>query len=165
MTRTLILMRHAKSSWDHPTLSDRDRPLNKRGRGAALALGDWLRDAGWRPDQALVSDAVRTRETFAGLNLPLQAEFTGALYHANPTDMQLVLEMATGDTVLMIGHNPGISEFAEVLARTPPDHRKFHDFPTGATIVLRFDIDTWDAVDKGQGEVLDFITPRDLTDG
>jgi phosphohistidine phosphatase len=78
--------------------------------------------------------------------------------------MQLVLEMATGDTVLMIGHNPGISEFAEVLARTPPDHRKFHDFPTGATIVLRFDIDTWDAVDKGQGEVLDFITPRDLTD-
>jgi phosphohistidine phosphatase len=164
MTKTLILMRHAKSSWNDPTQSDHDRPLNARGQAAATVLGDWLRDADWTPDQALVSDSERTRETFERLKLSLAAEFTGALYHANPTDMQLVLEMATGDTVLMIGHNPGISEFAEVMARTPPAHRKFHDFPTGATLILRFDIDTWDQVDKGLGEVLDFITPRELTD-
>lgn len=165
MTRTLILMRHAKSSWGDPSLPDHDRPLNKRGRDASTALGQWLQDAAWQPDQALVSDAVRTRETFDRLNLPIEAEYTGSLYHANTADMQLVLEMATGDTVLMIGHNPGISEFAEVLVKAPPEHRKFRDFPTGATIIMRFDIDSWDKVDTGMGEVLDFITPRELTDG
>lgn len=165
MTRTLILMRHAKSSWDDPSLSDHDRPLNKRGKRASTALGTWLRATRWQPDQALVSDAQRTRETFARLKLPLEAEFTSGLYLANTADMQLVLEMATGDTVLMIGHNPGISEFAEVLVKAAPQHRKFHDFPTGATLVLHFDIDSWDKVDAGEGKVLDFITPRELTDG
>jgi phosphohistidine phosphatase len=165
MTRTLILMRHAKSSWDDPALADHDRPLTGRGKRAAKALGDWMRAQGWIPDQALVSDAVRTRDTFQRLVLPVEAEFTGSLYHANPADMQLVLEMAQGKAVLMIGHNPGISEFAEAMAQTPPTHPKFRDFPTGATLVLRFDIEDWDKIDTRMGKVLDFITPRELTDG
>ena len=67
MTLTLILTRHAKSDWDDPTLDDHDRPLNKRGRAASLALGRWMADAGWKPDEALVSTAARTAETYQGI--------------------------------------------------------------------------------------------------
>ncbi|MFD3190983.1 SixA phosphatase family protein [Sedimentitalea sp. HM32M-2] len=164
MTRTLILMRHAKSSWDHPTLSDHDRPLNSRGQRAARSLGKWLAAQPWQPDQALVSSAVRTRQTYAGLDLSLPADFTPSLYHADSAAMQMVLEMAQGDTVLMIGHNPGISIFAAEMVAQPPDHPRFRDFPTGATVIVEFDIDHWSQIDPGTGRVLDFVIPRELPD-
>lgn len=162
MTRTLILMRHAKSSWDDYTLADHDRPLNKRGRRSATALAEWLATKPWQPDQALVSTATRTQETFAGLGLSLTADFTRTLYHADAAEMQLVLETASGNTVLMIGHNPGISLFAQALAATAPDHPRFADFPTGATVVMSFDIADWDRIEPRTGEVLDFVIPREL---
>ncbi|SFU00747.1 SixA phosphatase family protein [Sedimentitalea nanhaiensis] len=162
MTRTLILMRHAKSSWDNPVLDDHDRPLNKRGKRAAKSLGRWLRGQLWQPDQAIVSTAIRTRDTFGGLGLALGAEFSPELYHANSAEMQMVLEMASGETVLMIGHNPGISEFANDMAARAHSHERFPDFPTGGTVVMRFDIATWDQVEPGTGQVLDFVVPREL---
>ncbi len=162
MTRTLILMRHAKSSWDDYKLADHDRPLNKRGRRSAKALGEWLARKPWQPDQALVSTARRTQETFAGLGLSLTADFTRTLYHADAAEMQLVLETGSGETVLMIGHNPGISLFAQDMAAAPPDHPRFSDFPTGATVVMEFDIQGWDEVERGTGKVLDFVIPREL---
>ncbi len=164
MPRTLILMRHAKSSWDDPSLDDHDRPLNKRGKRAAKSLGTWLRGQVWQPDQALVSTALRTRDTFAGLGLSRPADFTHDLYHANSAEMQMVLEMARGETVLMIGHNPGLSAFAGEMVARPHDHARFHDFPTGGTAVIRFDIDAWDQVEPGTGEVLSFVVPRELPD-
>jgi phosphohistidine phosphatase len=162
MTRTLILMRHAKSSWDDHTLPDHDRPLNKRGIRSAKALGQWLAEQTWQPDQALVSTATRTRETFEDLNLPIAAEFTRSLYHANSAEMQMVLETATGQTVLMIGHNPGLSEFARDMVTKPAKHTRFTDFPTGATAIIAFDIDDWDQVETGTGDVIDFVLPREL---
>ena len=164
MTRTLILMRHTKSSWDDPSLDDHDRPLNKRGVQAAKALGKWLRDNGWQPDQAIVSTAVRTRDTFSGLDLPVEPEFTDSLYHANSAELQMVLEMAKGQTVLMISHNPGVSSFARDMVAEPPQHPKFDDFPTGATLIMSFEIDGWEQVDTGTGQTLAFMTPRELTD-
>lgn len=162
MTCTLILMRHAKSSWDDYTLADHDRALNKRGQRSAKALGAWLADKPWQPDHALVSTATRTRETFAGLGLSLDAEFTRTLYHADAAEMQLVLETAIGKSVLMIGHNPGISLFARDMAVAPPKHPRFSDFPTGATVVMQFDIQGWDDVETHTGRVLDFVIPRGL---
>ncbi len=162
MTRTLILMRHAKSSRDNPGLGDHARPLNGRGKRSSKALGDWIRQQGWMPDQVLSSSSVRTRETFAGLDLPVDAEFTKSLYHAGTADLQLVLEMATGSTVLLLGHNPGIAEFAAEMVTSPPNHGRFHDYPTGATTVIQFDIDDWDRVEPGTGEILDFVVPREL---
>ena len=162
MTRTLILMRHAKSSWDDASLDDHSRHLNGRGQRSAKTLGNWLRKQGLQPDQAIVSSSVRTRETFAGLNLPLDAEFTDALYHANSAEIQMVLEMASGQTVLVIGHNPDISEFAAEMVAKPPKHARFDGFPTGATAVIRFDIDDWDQVEPGTGQVLEFVIPREL---
>jgi len=160
--KRLILMRHAKSSWDDPLLDDHARVLNGRGRISADALGDWLRAKLYKPDQALVSDAARTRETFARLNFICDTRFTSALYHAGARTMMQVLKGAQGNTVLMIGHNPGIAEFAEQIVAQPPDHMRFYDYPTCATTVMEFDIDDWAKVKSGTGQVLDFVIPREI---
>lgn len=161
--KRLILMRHAKSSWDNPALDDHARPLNGRGRVSARVLGDWLRARGYIPDQALSSDATRTRETFARLKIPCDTEFLGALYHAGPEEMLHVLRQAGGDTVLMIGHNPGIGWFAQTLVAEPPPHPRFFDYPTCATLVADFDVESWDEIGTGTGKPVDFIVPRELT--
>lgn len=162
MTRTLILMRHAKSSWDTPGQPDHDRPLNKRGRKSAHALGDWLRAAGWQPDEALVSTAARTRETFDRLRLDLTPNYLPELYGAGPMQMRNALLRATGKTVLMIGHNPGISEFAMNIVDEPPQHNRFFDYPTCATLVAAFDLNDWRELTWSSGRTLDFVIPREL---
>ncbi len=161
--KRLVLMRHAKSSWDDPLLDDHERVLNGRGRISADALGDWLRAKSYTPDQALVSDSARTRETFARLNVICGASFTEALYHAGARTMMQVLQEAKGTTVLMVGHNPGIAEFAEQIVAQPPDHMRFYDYPTCATTVMEFEIDDWSKMKAGTGHVLDFAIPRELT--
>ena len=162
MTRRLILMRHAKSSWNHPGMMDHDRPLNDRGRRSAKAMGKWLRDIGATPDQILSSTAERTRETCDCLGFATEAAFTRKLYHAGPYDMLSVLRGATGGSVLMIGHNPGIAWFAEMLLSQPPNHTRFADYPTCATLVAEFAIDQWPDLGEETGEALQFMVPRDL---
>jgi len=162
MTRILILTRHAKSSWEDPAMNDHERPLNNRGKRAARALGNWFHSKGWHPDQVLSSDSERTKETFVGLALDTEAVFTSNLYHATANQMLRTLSQATGEVVLMLGHNPGIAAFAAELASEPPDHTRFFDYPSGATAIIRFDIESWDQVAWRGGEVMDFIVPRDL---
>lgn len=164
MSRTLILMRHAKSSWNDPLLSDHDRSLNARGRKSALALGAWMRGTGLSPDQVLCSTAKRTRETLASLGLDgARAEFSGKLYHAGAVQLLSALAGASGKTVLLVAHNPGIGDLAHRMVRIPPAHPRFDDYPTGATLVARFDVKNWREVAPGTGEVLEFVVPRELT--
>ncbi|GAB4287363.1 MAG: histidine phosphatase family protein [Roseovarius sp.] len=160
--KRLILMRHAKSRREAPDGHDHGRGLSDRGRAAARLVGDWLRRQGHVPDQALVSDATRARETFKRLELPCAAAFLPTLYLAEAEAMLPVLRQASGACVLMIGHNPGIGELARQLLAAPPPHPRFRDYPTGATLVAAFDIAAWRMLDAGTGRVVDFITPRDL---
>ncbi|TMV03277.1 histidine phosphatase family protein [Ruegeria sediminis] len=163
MPRTLILIRHAKSSWDDLTLDDHDRPLNKRGRRSAEAIGAWLKRKGWLPDEVLSSTSVRTRETWARMALDVdKVTFTGDLYHASPEETLSLLSEAKGDTVLLLGHNPGFAEFAGEIVDEAPMHARFFDFPTCATAVIRFDIDDWRDVKWHSGEAVDFVIPREL---
>lgn len=159
---TLILMRHAKSDWSDPTLPDHDRPLNKRGKRSAQALGDWMRETGHLPGQALVSSATRTMETFDRLGLALTPQADERLYHAEPEQMLALLQDATAQSVLMVGHNPGIADLAGRLIDNPPDHPRFIDYPTGATLVLNFDVESWDQVDWEMGQAMAFVIPREL---
>lgn len=163
--KRLILMRHAKSDWGTPALPDPARPLNKRGRRAATALGHWLRDTGHLPDEILCSTAIRAQDTLARLALAPARNLLDTLYMAEPPAMLSALRQAHGDTVLMIGHNPGIAEFAASLVATPPDHDRFDDYPTGATLIAEFDIDDWTNLQERTGRATVFITPRTLTDG
>lgn len=162
MTHTLILMRHAKSDWANPGLSDHDRPLNGRGAGDAPRMGEWLRRQGHIPDEVLCSTATRTRQTLDGLALTAPPRFVAALYHAEPGVMLATLHTATAATVLMIGHNPGIAAFAAALLDHAPDHPRFGDYPTCATLVARFDINHWHDLHWGQGTAIDFTIPADL---
>ncbi|MEO0357762.1 MAG: histidine phosphatase family protein [Pseudomonadota bacterium] len=154
----LIVMRHFKSSWDHPG-DDHDRPLNQRGQLAAHTMGDWLRAHGHIPDQALVSTASRTRESYQRLALAAPAQFYDDLYLAPARAMFTRLRSsATQPCVLVLGHNPGIADFAQQLAAAAPQHDQFHRYPTGATLVLDTDLHT------KAGHVIDFCVPRDLSD-
>jgi phosphohistidine phosphatase len=162
--KRLILMRHAKSDWGNPMLSDHARPLNRRGRRSASALGDWLRSEDHLPDRVLCSTAFRAAETCTLLALPVAPDLDDRLYLAEPPAMLARLRAAAGARVLMIGHNPGIADFAARLLAAPPDHDRFDDYPTGATLVADFDIDDWSALSEGTGRAVDFIIPRSLTD-
>ena len=164
--KRLILTRHAKSSWDDPLMNDHDRPLNERGKAAAADLGQWLASRGYVPGEVLCSDAVRTRATFGGIAPALPAgpmlELKPALYHAGPDVMLAVLRHARADTVMMIGHNPGIGDFAARLVAHAPVNADFARYPTGATLVVDFDIADWGQVAFGTGVTVDFIVPREI---
>ncbi|MFZ5709021.1 MAG: SixA phosphatase family protein [Pseudomonadota bacterium] len=162
--RRLILVRHAKSDWDDPSLDDHDRPLNRRGRRSAAELGEWLHSRGYEPDQVLCSSAARTRETWARvaatpLEVTPQVDYLTGLYHAGPDVMLRALRRAAGDVVMMIGHNPGIAAFAALLPARTPNHEDFRRYPTGATLVLDFETPSWNSVRPGMGSVLDFFVP------
>lgn len=162
MTRTLILTRHAKSSWGDASLTDHARPLNTRGKASAQAIGGWLKTQGHIPDQVLSSSSQRTRETWDLMNLEADITYTDSLYHASSQQMMDGLCEASGDVVLMLGHNPGIADFARRLVRTLPTHPRYRDYPTCATAVIEFDVVDWGAVQWHSGRVLDFVLPREL---
>ena len=140
MTVRLILIRHAKSSWDKP-VSDHDRKLNNRGRASAAAMGNWLRENDYAPEEALISTAKRTREAFSGLKIaPKRMKFVNTLYHSSVRELMSALKSSTEKTVLIISHNQTCAAFAEMMTEIPPKHERFRDFPTCATWVAEMDI-------------------------
>ena len=161
---TLILMRHAKSSWDQPG-PDHDRPLAPRGHASARAMGDWLRRQGAVPDAALCSSARRTRDTFAGLGLECPVDVTPRLYHASAEEMLSILRNASASCLLLVGHNPGIADLAARLVRTPPDHPRFADYPTCATLIAELGAARWDAAEWHGATARAFAIPREVIAG
>lgn len=162
--RRLILTRHAKSSWDDPTMDDHDRPLNARGQRAALELGEWLHSRGYEPDEVLCSTAARTRETWqravmAPLEVTPMVRYLESLYQASADTMLTLLRQSTGDCVMMIGHNPGIGALAARLPARAPVDADFRRYPTAATLVVDFEVTSWADIQPGRGSVLDFFVP------
>jgi len=117
----LIVMRHAKSSWNSDAPTDHRRPLNKRGRRDAPRIGERLRQLGWLPDLVLSSDSTRTRQTWQGLASALgddiEVEFTRELYHGgHHALMEAIAAVPTSvRTLLVLGHNPSWEEAVEWL--------------------------------------------------
>lgn len=168
MTLTLILTRHAKSSWDDPTMEDVDRTLNDRGREAASAIGHWLARNAYRPDAVLMSSAIRTVETWDRMAAILPDAVTidsrPALYLASADVLMNALQNQSAPCVMLIAHNPGIGEFANRVLDTAPAHPKFRRYPTAATTIITFDVPSWADITWGVGHAADFIIPSDLTD-
>ena len=168
--KQLFLLRHAKSGWGDPGLADHDRPLAPRGERAvpkvAAQLSHWLEG----PLLVLCSSARRTRETLAHvesvLTVPLLVEVERGLYLASASAL---LERVRGvdgevDQVLVIGHNPGISELAVGLCDPAAAHSAHlrDSFPTAALARLEFEVADWRAVGFGRGRLVDFVRPKDL---
>jgi phosphohistidine phosphatase len=166
VTLTLILTRHAKSDWDNPLLDDHDRPLNNRGRRDAPRIGAWLKKNGHVPDKVTVSSARRAQETWEGIATTLggapKVSTAEKLYHASPETLLAYTRGSYAMTHMIIGHNPGIAEFAGRLLARAPQHPRFADFPTCATLVVDCEDSDWRDVQWGMGRVLDFVTPHDL---
>ena len=165
-TRRLMLLRHAKSDW--PDVPDPDRPLAKRGRRDAPAIGRWLRGHGYLPDIVVCSTARRTRETWELVARELggspSVTFEPRAYAASAlTLLYLVGELpAACRAALLVGHNPAVSELASSLAQ-PPDGNGAPSspgirFPTAAVAVLEFSGD-WATLTPGQARLLDFAAP------
>jgi phosphohistidine phosphatase len=123
MTRTLVILRHAKA--ERPAdVADIDRPLTRRGHADAAAAGAWLTGRGYRPDLVLCSPAKRTRQTWHGVAVALAAKaptvrYEPALYHDGVGE-SLALIRALPDevgTALLIGHNPTVSLLSSLLDR------------------------------------------------
>jgi phosphohistidine phosphatase len=170
MAKTLYLLRHAKSSHDDPSLEDIARPLAKRGRRAAEAIGQYIARYKIAPALVLCSTAIRARETLARATeeWPLKApiEYRQSLYLA--TAAALIEEVQTLDdelhSVMLVGHNPGMEELAALL--TPPaKSARPPKFPTGALAVFIFAGKHWRAVAPGRGRLASIITPRELDAG
>ena len=122
MSRRLIVMRHAKSSWANASISDHARPLNERGNEEAPRVAEQLVTLGWPPDFVLSSDAERTRQTLARMNAVwgnrIPVEYLRSFYLAGYAEVAAAAAVIPEDaqTVLLLGHNPGWEEVVEVLS-------------------------------------------------
>jgi phosphohistidine phosphatase len=171
--RQLLLLRHAKSSWDDPSLPDHARPLNARGRRAAQAMAAAMRELGLSPDVVLVSSARRTLQTLEAISpfadSPL-IEPMDEIYLAPWRRLLDVLRRTpeTVRSVLLLGHNPGLQDLALALAgpagmaTCPPEGRRMAEsFPTCA--LAEFAIASpWHELAEGGGRLIRFLIPADL---
>jgi phosphohistidine phosphatase len=169
--KTLTLLRHAKSSWDDTGLTDFERPLNRRGRRAALAIGRELRARGLGFDAVLASPAVRVVETLAAVGEGYGGAFVPAfderIYLASPATLLTLVRGAddAADRLLVVGHNPGLESLALLLTGEQQDGMRRElaaKYPTATVAEIEFDVDSWREVGAGAGRLTRFIRPRDL---
>ncbi|MBC5992718.1 SixA phosphatase family protein [Pontibacter cellulosilyticus] len=160
--KTLYILRHAKSSWDFEELSDHDRPLNKRGRSDAQLMGHELNNRGAIPALIVSSSAVRaiSTATLVGREMNYEAEdivVADSIYGADKHDLLDVVHTtpADVDSLMLVGHNEPISEFANMLS---PEH--IASLPTTGIVALEFDCDSWYDISKENATLLFYDFPK-----
>lgn len=169
---TLTIMRHAKSSWLDMSLDDFHRPLNKRGRGAAAAMGKWFCRHNRMPDLLLVSRAARTLETWkimkkAGVKAD-EVRKLQRLYLASSSEILELIRGVEGDVshLMLLGHNPGLHLLVKSLISTEEpvgDGAFYGKFPTAAVAQMTFDMDDWSDIAPMGGKYYRYVTPKQLT--
>lgn len=161
--KTLLILRHAKSSWSNSSLSDHDRPLKKRGKRDAPRMGRLLRDQELLPDLVISSSARRALDTaesaVAASGCDGQVEVTRAFYHADSEAyLDRLRQLPEGiDRVLIVGHNPGMEEL--LLQLTGARER----MPTAALAQVNLPIEEWGDISlDSSGSLENLWLPRDL---
>lgn len=173
--RRLLLLRHAKSSWDQGDLDDASRPLAPRGRRAAPLIGRHISRHGLVPDLVLCSTAERARQTLelviAEWERPAvdraKVEMRSSLYLAQPGEMLAAIRRIDDavERLMIIGHNPGMATLAmRLAAKGDPQSMVIMaaKYPTAALAVLDFEMDRWAAIAPGSGYLHAFVRPKDL---
>jgi phosphohistidine phosphatase len=164
--KTLYLIRHAKSSWDNPDLSDFDRPLNKRGEKDAPTMAKRLKEKQLTPDFMITSPAVRALDTCIAFAKILgydkaKIKTDKRLYHASEDQILTVIrelkehERDEEEVVFLFGHNPGLTEFANSLLNEYIDN-----IPTCGIVKATLQIERWKDADFGCGELGFFDFPK-----
>ncbi len=170
--RTLLLLRHAKSSWDDPDLKDIDRPLAPRGMTAAPLMASYLATKGLRPDLVLCSPAARARQTWSlvarNFGDRIEVKELQGLYLGPPSRLLEAVRRApdVAACVLLVGHNPGMEHLAMALSgpRSKPKalEKLRRKFPTAALAEIAFDAAAWSGVARGEGRLKRLVWPKDL---
>jgi phosphohistidine phosphatase len=170
--RRLVLLRHAKSSWDDASLPDEQRPLAPRGREAVGRIRRHLEATDPQIDLVLCSPARRTRETWDGIRAGLRSaptvRFVAEVYEATAEQLLDVLHQVdrTNSGVLLIGHNPGMEELAGRLTgggKPKALARLERGFKTGGLATLSLDA-PWSELGWGAARLDSYLRPRDLSD-
>ena len=155
--KSVCLVRHAKSSWKDITLSDIDRPLNKRGKHDAPMMAEKLKESGFVPDMILSSPAKRARKTAKhfGTTYNLPVTLDERLYEADTKIFETLLREAfeQHDHVMLVSHNPGLTCFNDVISNIP-----LYNIPTAGIVCIAFP--TQNAADTLKGKQQFFIYPK-----
>lgn len=165
--KTIILVRHAKSSWKDLSLDDFDRPLNKRGKRNAPFMGTKLKEKQIKPDLILSSPAKRARKTATAIAKAIgypkkKIIFDENMYHSSALYLyQMVRSLDDAhETIMLFGHNPDFNEFADMLLKINP----VHNIPTTGVYCIRFKGNGWEKVLEGKGESVFFDYPKQYRD-
>lgn len=171
--KRLAVLRHAKSSWNDRELDDFDRPLNRRGREAALRMGQEMTKRGMRFDLVVASPALRVRETIDGVRqgheLAEPIRFEPRIYMARVSELLELIAALPDDanSALLVGHNTSAERLVAKLATD--DERGLRrrvetKFPTAALAVIELPIERWSEIQPDSGELVELIYPADLED-
>lgn len=159
--KTLFILRHAKSSWVDAEMSDFERPLNDRGKKAAHFMGELMVEHDLEPYVILSSPAIRAKSTAQLLRkaakFDAEIRYEHRIYEASPNSLlQVVTEIDNAyNSAMLVGHNPGIEGFIRYLTEHP------ETMPTAALAVVELEIDSWDAINAGGGELRKVFRPRE----
>jgi phosphohistidine phosphatase len=160
--KTLLLMRHAKSSWDDDGLPDHDRPLNTRGERSAPRMGGVLVDAGQCPELIVSSTALRARTTALAVAEAFEwkpeVRLKRSLYMASAGDIFAEAECAPNEveTLMLVGHNPGTEDLVSDLAQMR------QAMPTAAVAIFTFPIDDWAGMTSARAELVTVWRPKEI---
>jgi phosphohistidine phosphatase len=160
--KKILLLRHAKSSWKDSQLRDIERPLNERGRKAAVLIGGYIRDQRLGPDLVLCSPAQRTRETAALVletaGIKAELRFDERIYEASSSVLfEVVTEIEENrNEVMLIGHNPGLEDLLAFLTGAS-EH-----MPTSSLARILLKAENWKEVRARQADLEWFVKPKEL---
>lgn len=170
--KTLTLLRHAKSGWNDPVARDFDRPLNPKGHRAAQLMGQHARALGLTFDHVVASPALRVVETLAevakGYGRPIDPVWDRRIYLASGVTLLDVVGALPdeADSVLLVGHNPGLEDLALMLVPEGSDmplrDQLETKYPTATLAEMVLDIDRWADAAAGSAALRRFVRPRDL---
>lgn len=167
--KTLYLIRHAKSSWDDVDLTDIERPLNERGKRDSPRMGKRLKEKNIFPDMMLSSPATRALETCKVIAKTLgfaeeKIKIDKRLYHADEDQLLKIVQGIEDlndkeEVVMIFGHNPGLTEFANSLLSETIDN-----IPTCGVVGSKVRVKSWKETTFGSGEMKFFDFPKNKTD-
>jgi phosphohistidine phosphatase len=159
--KTLLIMRHAKSSWEDSSMSDYERPLNERGIKTSPFIGRVMQENNLQPDSILSSPAKRAMQTALlvkdGGALNAEIVYNDKIYEASPFQLLEIITATPSDinTLMLIGHNPGMEGLLKLLTG------ETHSIPTAALIKVRLNVVNWEDTYNDCGAIEMFIKPRD----
>lgn len=162
--KTLFVLRHAKSSWDFPHLSDFERPLNKRGEKAAPLMGKVMREREFVPEIILSSPAMRAKTT---ANLVKESAECSAeiilnrsIYESGTNNLLYIISEISDayESVMIVGHNPTFEGIVQILSG------EYQRMPTAALAIIDLNIESWSDTKPNCGNLREVLIPKDFQD-